>query len=426
VDGSGLVNKPGRGAIGLALIHLAFAVVVGLHVAIPFLLPDGSRSDFGYFYRSAVEVSGGGTPYVANPNQGGREPGGDQVVNLNPPFQTALTVPLARLEYGSAMWVWYLSSLAAGIMAGFVMARAFAPRRPVVLWGPLCATLLLLYPPSLANAWLAQLGLVLALLAAVTFRLLLDDRWAAAGVVLGSAAGLKIFLGLFAVFFLLNRRWRALTGFVVAFAGTVVVGGLVVGWSSYSTWAGLLATVDWHSWSWNSSLFGTASRLLGSARNEGLLWSAPPVGPLVGRVAALLVGAAYGWVVLRRGDVHASHELRLGMSLTFVMMLILSPLGWLYYLPCLIPCCMLLVTSSAAGRERAVAIGCVAAFLLLTIILQRPYPGTELMAREYVWWRAEMPLLGMFALAGGHVVGVARIRARNESVVLKQKRPIRH
>ena len=410
------MNRTWRGAIGLALIHLAFVAAVGAHVVVPLLLPDGARSDFGYFYRSAVEVSRGGSPYVASPDQRGGEAGGDQVVNLNPPFQTALTVPLARLEYGPAMWLWYLSSLAAGIAAGFVMARAFAPRRSLVLWGPLCATFLLIYPPSLANAWYAQLGLVLALVAALTFLLLRDDRWGAVGVVLGCAAGLKIFLGLFAIFFVLNRRWRALAGFGLAFAGTLVVGGLVVGWSSYPAWAGLLATVDWHSWSWNSSVFGTASRLFGSPRNTGLVWAGPPLGPLIGRLAALLLLAGYGWVVLRRVDGNDAHALRLGMSLTFVMMVILSPLGWLYYLPCLIPSCLLLLMSSAVGRERALTVGSVAAFLLLTTVLQRPYPGTELLAPKYAWWKAEMPLLGMFALAGGHVVRLVRTRARNESI----------
>jgi len=400
---------PSGRPLSLALIHMAFIGAVGIHILIPFLLPEGSRSDFGYFHQSAAEVVRGGSPYVAGSD-------GEVVVNLNSPFLTALMIPLGKMAYGRAMWLWYASSLAVGVIAGFVMARTFVRDRFILVWGPLLATGLLLYPPSLANAWLSQLGLVLALVAALTFLLVAENRWTAAGVVLGLAAGLKVFFGIFAILFLLTRRWRALAGFGAAFLGTLVLGGLMVGWETYPAWARLLGTVDWHSWSWNVSIFGTSTRLLGSSVSPGLVRAGSPVGLVMGTIAVAALAVGYGFLVVRRASGGDQGRAGLAVSLTFILMIVLSPLGWLYYLPALIPSCAYLITSSRPGGDRTLSVGCVAVFLVLSAVPQRPYAGTELLSPEYAWWKSEMPLLAMLVLAGGHVTRLVHTRQRKEGL----------
>lgn len=384
-----------RGA-WLALLHLAFLGAVALHVSLPFLLPEDARSDFGYFHRSAVEVGRGGDPYSARLHEPERLEAPATVFNLNPPFQTVLMAPLGRLAYGPAMWIWYVLGLAAGVLAGLLLARTLVPDRPLRVWGPAFATAILLFWPSLGNAWLAQFGLVLTLVAALTFWLLERGRMATAGAVLGFAAGLKLFVGLFGVLFLLTRRWRALAGFGAAFVGSVILGGVALGWHTYPRYLELLGGVDWHSWSWNVSVFGTTTRLLG-----------PHAGLPAARGVALVLGAGYAlFLVLlfvrgeRSDDPHA---LRLAAGLTFVLMILLSPLGWLYYLPALLPACGVLVASARPGRERVVSVAGVVAFLALCSVPQRPYPGPELSAAGYDAWKAELPLVAMLVLAGAHV-----------------------
>lgn len=381
--------------VRLALVHLACAGAIGAHVAVPFLLPQGARSDFGYFHASAVAVVGGASPYASPGSAAG-------IVNLNPPFQTVLMAPLGLLPYAPAMWIWYGLSLACGVLAGIVLARTFVPERRTIAWGPLFATLLLLFLPTLANAWLQQLGLVLALVAAVTLHLVARQRLLVAAAVLGLASGVKLFVGLFAVYFLLTRRWRALAGFAVAFAATVLAGALLIGWGGYPDYLALLGRVDWHAWSWNVSVFGTTTRALGSSVSQGLLWDVPDLGLPVARVLALALGVAYASLILTRGARRVPVVTGLGVSLTWVVMILLSPLGWLYYLPALLPSCALLVTAARPGRERRWSVAAVVTFLALATVPQQPYPGPDLTSPGFDWWKAELPALGLASLAATH------------------------
>jgi hypothetical protein len=414
-------RRPVAWGARLALLHALLIGAIGFHLMLPFLRRDDTKTDFSSFYLSALEVWRDGNPYASrlvDPfGDSIRAPGAEPIPdsetpapigNLNPPFQTVLMAPLGKLDYDPAMWIWYALSLASGIAAGFVMAGTWLPERPLRIWGPALAIAMLLYFPSAANAWIAQYGLVIALVAALSFWFLARGRHVAVGVTLGLAAGLKVFLGLFGVLFLLTRQWRALAGFTAAFLASVLLGGLALGWETYPQYLDMLGQVTWHSSSWNVSVFGTATRLLGSAANDGAILNLPGAGLAVGRAVAVALGIAYVGVVIlaeRRRD-----DLPLAMSFTFVMMILLSPLGWWYYLPALLPSCAALVASASSGRERRVSVAAVSLFLIFSSVPQRLYMSGEIGAEGYDWWKSEMPVVALLILAGAHVWIMLRAR----------------
>jgi hypothetical protein len=413
-----------RTATRLALVHALFLGALGFQVMLPFLRKQDTKTDFAILWLSAREAWRDGNPYASRL----RDPYGDsirapgaaplpdletpsRVGNLNPPFQTVLLAPLGLLEYGAALWIWNGLTLAAAVAVGFVIARTWLPHRPLEVWGPAFSIVVLVYFPSAANAWISQLGSALALAAALSFWFLARGRWTALGATLGVVAGLKVFVGLFGVFFLLTRRWRSLAAFTGAFLVTVLAGGLSFGWDVYPQYQDMLGQVTWHSSSWNVSMFGVATRLLGSGSNDGALVDLPHLGLLVGQGLAVVLGLAYCAVILAGERRRGGADPALSLSLTFVMMLVLSPLGWWYYLTALLSSCAALVAAARDRAERTVAIVAVVLFLALSSVWQRLYMSSDLGTEGYEAWKPEMSVLAVLILAGTHGWLLLRPRA---------------
>jgi hypothetical protein len=188
----------------------------------------------------------------------------------------------------------------------------------------------------------------------------------------------------------------------------VIVGGVVLGWETYPHYLEALAAVDWHATSWNASVFGGFTRWLGSGANEGTLADRPGAGYLVAQIAALVLGIAYVALVAVRGTQPGREVRRLALALTCTMMILLSPLGWLYYFAALLPGAAALIASARPGRERRIAGAAVVAFLALGSV---PYGLTrpeDLGAETYVWWKSDLPLLALLVLGGGQAWLLAR------------------
>jgi alpha-1,2-mannosyltransferase len=181
--------------------------------------------------------------------------------------------------------------------------------------------------PVLLNFTAGQVNLVLLLLvlADLTGR---GRWWTGAGV--GVAAGIKLIPGIFVVYLLVTRRFRAAAVAVGAFALTVVAGFVALPGDSRAFWAANLAdpsriTGDNDATSpENQSIRGALARLLGVADVPGAIWI--PV--------AAIVALAALWIAVRA---HRQGRELLAVSVVGIAMVLVTPWTWTHYWVWMVP-----------------------------------------------------------------------------------------
>jgi hypothetical protein len=176
--------------------------------------------------------------------------------------------------------------------------------------------------------------------------LLVTGAWAAdrtgrpglAGSLLGVATAIKLFPGLFLVYFALRRRWSLVTSGIITLSALTGATAAVLGVDSYRVYCGeVLPEIQWFRVGWsNPSLVGFWSRLFDPvpgmirdrSRSDPLLYS-----PAVARIGSVVCAAALGAILTRaarRARPGMEHDLAFGLVAT--AMILLSPIAWEHYL----------------------------------------------------------------------------------------------
>lgn len=254
--------------------------------------------------------------------------------NLNPPVFILLTAPLAWLSFQSAWMLWFCLSLAC--LAGSV---EFIRREQLIPGGTVmfCAVsqAFLLYVPTLASFFLGQVTFQVMLAVVLGWRALRHGRDWAAGAWLGLAVSVKPFVGLLAVGLFLLGNKRALMAMLLAGLACGALGWLAGGWEAYRDYLEALRTISWQAASWNTSFAGFFSRPLGGSRN--IPWiDAPAWARGLTDLAALAVLVTYALSIRRLLALSAAPRADWLLALSLPAMLLISPLGWLYYFPLLL------------------------------------------------------------------------------------------
>jgi hypothetical protein len=226
-------------------------------------------------------------------------------------------------------------------------------------------------------------------------------RWKGAGI--GLATGLKLTPGIFAVYLLLTRRYRAAAISLGMFATTVAVGFMALPTDSREYWRGAFldpSRVGRIENAANQSLRGSLARLLHTLDVQ-LWWLC--MAALVG-VAGLALAVRAG----RRGN-DAS-----GFSLCALSALLVSPISWSHHWVLAIPALLLSALGAWRLRSRArstavalaIAVGC--SHVIWWVPVNHPrHSELHLDAGQLVFADAYV-LLGLTAL----VLAAAEILAR--------------
>ena len=266
--------------------------------------------------------------------------------NLNPPFQTLLVAPLGLLPYKSAFWVWSALSLLAGGVAAALIARQASQTehrsRTVCL-----SILLLAYFPTIATIMLGQLSLWLLLFLTIAWVSARAGNDRAAGIALGIAVSSKTFVGLIVLLFLVMRRWRLLAWMIGTATACALAALLVTGPETYLNYLSKLGSVTWYAASWNASFLGFTTRILGGSENTPLI-QLPGLARGLAYGASLIVAVVLTWLAWPRHSEISRSRFDALFALTLVAMLLISPLGWMYYFPALL---IALVVAWQASEE---------------------------------------------------------------------------
>lgn len=245
--------------------------------------------------------------------------------NLNPPFALWLFSPFAHLNYKIALVIWsffsfILGLIGAGIAFKYAFSSAFLQKNRVYLY--------LIYLSSyatLANTAIAQLGAILLFLVMMGYHFYRINRDTAAGIMWGLIVGIKIFPALLLFHVLVKKRFHVAVILLMTLLLSWLIPLFLYGTIVYHQYLAMMSQVLWYGDSWNASLFGMIFRIIIDLNHKphSLLW--------VGLVYGVLF-CAFLIFYLKKISAVADQQ---AFGLTLVMMLLLSPLGWLYYFPLL-------------------------------------------------------------------------------------------
>jgi alpha-1,2-mannosyltransferase len=260
-----------------------------------------------------------------------------------PPFAALAMVPLAMVPGWLATALWTAASV--GALAAVVLVVCRALRRTVSGWlVALLTAAALALEPVWQNLTFGQINLLLML--AVLIDLVQPERrWS--GVLVGIAAGVKLTPLVFVVLLVLVGRRTTAGRALLAFAGTVAIGFVMIPGSAKQYWTDDLVKagrVGPPELAHNQSVFGVLTRLL-DGPPPTLLWLAV-AGPLA--LAVVVVGA----VCWRRGD------RVLGTGLGALAMLLASPISWSHHWVWAVPIGLVLWE-----RSRWAGVGWIAVFV---------------------------------------------------------------
>ncbi len=285
--------------------------------------------------------------------------------NAHPPPSVLITLPLARLSYSDAMLAGNLVSLAA-LAAGLAILAAGlqAPGH----WLLPALVLLPLGLPVYGNLQQGQLTPMLFAMTAATWALDRSGRPTAAGLLVGTAAAMKLFPAYLVVVFVVRRSWRALVAAGTAFALWNLAAVLVLGWRPYRDYLQVVLHQQEmvRSWACNLSIAGFWHKLFDPAAEVALapcLWHSPTLARSGIVVSDLLVTAVVAVMVHRA---RTPDQRDAAFATTVSAMLLVSPVTWdISMLFLLLPIAVLARTAGTSHRMAA-------ALMLIFLILWLP------------------------------------------------------
>jgi glycosyl transferase family 87 len=257
-------------------------------------------SDAAYFYQDVALWRSSGALYP---------PGTESGLNLNLPHVAALFWPLSFVTVGTAWVLWQALQIvcACDILRRVMSETRLRPSAETV-------ALLMLCPATIAQLAMAQTGWTLAWLVAMAwYTRIARPGWC--GLWLALAIAAKPFLLVLLVWLALRRRW--LDAFVCAVVvGLIVTAGVALtGVNAYRVWLARTGNIQWAHWPLNWSLLGAWHRAVPTGVPDALLYSilAIVLALVFERLRHMPLTSPAGWVFALSSS------------------LLLSPLGWGYY-----------------------------------------------------------------------------------------------
>jgi alpha-1,2-mannosyltransferase len=258
-----------------------------------------------------------------------------------PPLSALLLRPFAALPLGLTIAIFTLFTVSAIALTTWWLIKPVAERRDLPLWfaAGLAIPLALLVEPSRETISFGQINMVLVLLilADLLFAVPRNSRWAGVGI--GLATALKLFPGIFIVYLLATRRWRAAAVSAATAAGATLLAAAIFPRDSWRFWTTELWSterVGRLDYTGNQSLQGMIARLVAPDQPPKAIWL----------VVALAVGAYGVWRAARAaraGDPVAA------LALTGLVGALISPITWPHHVYWFIPALIVLV--DAGGRR---------------------------------------------------------------------------
>jgi alpha-1,2-mannosyltransferase len=258
-----------------------------------------------------------------------------------PPLSALLLRPFGALPLGLTIAIFTVFTAAAIALTTWWLIKPVAERRDLPLWyaAGLAIPLALLVEPSRETISFGQINMVLVvlILADLLFAVPRNSRWAGVGI--GLATALKLFPGIFIVYLIVTRRWRAAAVSAATAAGATLLAAAIFPGDSWRFWTVELWSterVGRLDYTGNQSLQGMIARLVAPDQPPKLAW-------LLVAVAVAAFGLWRAARASREGDNVAA------LTLTGLVGALISPITWPHHVYWFIPALIVLI--DAGGRR---------------------------------------------------------------------------
>ncbi|MEV1158591.1 glycosyltransferase family 87 protein [Micromonospora chokoriensis] len=258
-----------------------------------------------------------------------------------PPFSALLLWPFGLLKLGATVTIFTVLTVLAVVLTTRwlvmpVIARHGLPRTFTVT----AAVLLVLAVESTRETiTFGQINmlLVVLILADLLFAVPQARRWAGVGV--GLATALKLFPGIFIVYLLATRRWRAAAVASATAAAATLLAAAIAPSDSWRFWTQELwdtERVGRTDYVGNQSLFGLLSRFTAPEKPDQLLW-----------LLVVAVVAVYG--LWRAARAARAGDALTGLTLTGLVGSLASPITWTHHIYWFVPAVVLLADAALSA-----------------------------------------------------------------------------
>lgn len=415
-----MIKESSRYKLFLSFITFFLLIIISLVYisSIQEVYESEGLNDFYKFYLSATESVSGESPYwpapktkqdcsyldriitplsISNPKDNQSKAQDIIHPNLNPPAMIAIVKSIANFEYRKAWLIYSIASLICAAASVIIISRK-CPSSWIM--GRINLSVLYFsYYPCIANIEYGQVAFIILLLLVISWVLFEDKKEKTTGFIVGIIVGLKPFVALFALSFLAARRFKLLVAMFIGFSATILFGGLAVGFSYYKEYISILRDVNWFASSWNASFYGFYTRLFGGAEGSSL-FNNPILGKNLLLISCVMVVSLLLWRINSVSKNKNSNP-DLGDSiyaLTTPAMLLVSPLGWLYYFPLLIVPFFIYFRRNYCLKERRVM-----ALLMILAISLSYLPSFLVSSCQYKSWRdiiwsSSLPFYSLFII----------------------------
>lgn len=295
-----------------------------------------------------------------------------------PPFAALTMLPMALVSWPVAVVIGSALTIIATL---WLMRRLLGPMIRRYGWTPwftvaIAFCLLAVYEPYRETFLFGQVNMLLLGLVAFDLLVVLPHRSRWAGVAIGLATAIKLTPGIFIVYLLVTKRWRAAVMASATAAAATLFAAAVAPDASREFWTSALWDTDRVgalSFISNQSLQGVIARL-DPAHPSRLLWA----------FAALALLTF--WFIRVRQAVQRHDEV-LGLALTGIVGVLLSPVTWIHHLVWAIPAFVLI--AERGGKRLWVFAGVAFAILCsrLVWLYTNDFGGLDgfLLSNAYVW-----------------------------------------
>jgi alpha-1,2-mannosyltransferase len=258
-----------------------------------------------------------------------------------PPFAALLMAPLGWVSWPLAAVGYVLASVAALGAAIWWLVQPLADRHSVPRWFAFGTAFLLAtgLEPIRESFSFGQINFVLWALILFDLLVLLPRGSRFVGVGIGLATAIKLVPGIFIVYLLVARRWRAAT---VAAATTVAATGLAFAIAPHDSWVYFSQKlvhaegVGQLHYTFNQSLLGVLAKLAFPEQPSRLLW-------------LVLTLPVLGYGLWRAGQAAKAGDEVAGLALTGFVGSLLSPVTWHHHIFWFAPALVVLVDRALPG-----------------------------------------------------------------------------
>ena len=264
-----------------------------------------------------------------------------------PPFAAFLLRPLAWLTTTQAVWAYIVVTVLAFAASVWWLVRPMADRHGWPRWFAFAIVLVLAtgLEPIREGFTFGQINFVLWVLILFDLLVLLPRGSRFTGVGIGLATAIKLVPGIFIVYLLVTRRWRAAA---MAAGATVAATALAAVAAPRDSWTFLTEQltrgegVGQLDYAFNQSVLGTLARLAHPDQPSRLLW-------------LVLVLAVLGYGLWRAARAAAAGDEVSALTLVGIVGSLVSPVTWVHHVFWFVPALVVLLDTATgpvgAARE---------------------------------------------------------------------------